>query len=244
MICIYKNSFSNDILADVIKIKATCRWDSIAENDTEAKRKAFDLLDKEKIRSHLIKEQHGLCAYCMKKIYDDSRSTVIDHRISLKKDKEKVFDHNNLFAVCMGGQTSEDRNKVLCCDALKGDKDITIDPTNKDHMDKIRYNKTGKIYTYPEDSVLEKDINYILGLNGKIDKEGNTICDTSTGLVKGRRDAYEKFVIYIKGLEKNKKLKKSVIERLIKQLESKDEYDEYIGVMLFFLRKKINATGG
>ncbi len=58
-------------------------------------------------------------------------------------------------------------------------------------MDKIAYDSEGKIYTEPRDADMEKDINDVLLLNG-IQKSDGTVRDTSTELLKGRKDTYER----------------------------------------------------
>lgn len=56
---------------------------------------------------------------------------------------------------------------------------------------KIAYKPDGTIFTEPEDKVMEKDINEILMLNG-VRKADGSVRDTSTEVLKGRRDAYER----------------------------------------------------
>lgn len=56
-------------------------------------------------------------------------------------------------------------------------------------MDKIAYKKDGTIYTNPEDEAMEKDMNEILHLNGIRNRDGSVL-DTSTEILKGRRDTY------------------------------------------------------
>lgn len=58
-------------------------------------------------------------------------------------------------------------------------------------MDKIAYDSEGKIYTKPKDEDMERDINEVLLLNG-IRKKDGTVIDTSTELLKGRKDAYDR----------------------------------------------------
>ena len=93
----------------------------------------FEQMPKATIRSELIKEQHGLCAYCMKEIKGQQNDTKIEHYKALSMDKEGALDYQNYLGVCYGGEhNSPDQNKqCLCCDASRGDKELTISPWNQ-----------------------------------------------------------------------------------------------------------------
>ena len=139
MLYIEKERMPAVALDKVNDIKRSHEWKSIQDGNTNAIRVQFDMLPKGQIRESLIKEQHGLCAYCMKRIHNDSKSTTIEHFIPLSKDKDKALDYSNMLAVCDGGKnTSVEGKKILCCDACKKDEDeMTINPLNKYMMDKI-----------------------------------------------------------------------------------------------------------
>ena len=57
------------------------------------------------IRSELIKEQHGLCAYCMRRITGQQNDTKIEHYKALSMDKERALDYQNYLGVakCYAG---------------------------------------------------------------------------------------------------------------------------------------------
>lgn len=207
----------------------------INRHETQSARTVFDCLNKNIIRNSLVKEQHGLCAYCMKRI-DNSLATTIDHWQPIGANLSGALDYKNMFAVCDGGRKvdSDGNNHVLCCDASKGNKEITINPCNLEHMKKIRYSDDGRIYTYPEDKILEHDINDILNLNGL-----NGL-DTGTRLVKGRREAYRSYAKFIQKLIREKQLSKSVLDKKIKSIESQEIYEEFAGVILYFLKRKLH----
>ena len=160
MIYIQKLQPSQDILDNLNEAKRNFKIQS-----SEDAKIAFDSLAKDLIRESLIKEQHGLCAYCMRRIIIEGRDKVptvtIEHYQPKSEYFDLVLDYKNMLAVCSGGR---DRNgkKNLCCDASKGDKEIKISPYNRNDMEKIRYKTDGTIYTYPEDTDLEHDINEIL----------------------------------------------------------------------------------
>lgn len=127
--------------------------------DTKRLRDLFDQMPKSEIMSALYKEQHGLCAYCMRKI-DPSKPGLarIEHYEALSKNKEKVLDYQNYLAVCNGGErTDEDdreleeagkkrkkRIRVLCCDAARGEKELTINPWDKRQMEAMDTKRMAK----------------------------------------------------------------------------------------------------
>ena len=47
--------------------------------DAEQLRYLFDEMPKDEIRNALFREQHGLCAYCMRKIRPQGESMKIEH---------------------------------------------------------------------------------------------------------------------------------------------------------------------
>ena len=205
--------------------------------DSQSAREVFECLDKTIVRESLVKEQHGLCAYCMRRIGNTS-ATTIEHWQPIEKNTYGAIDYKNMIGVCDGGRKipslgDEEVSHILCCDASKGNTEITISPLNSVHMQKIRYSEDGKIYTYPKDKILERDINEVLHLN----RENNL--DTTTRLLWSRREAYRAYERFIKGLSQSNKLSRSFIEKKIKHMESQDTYDEFAGVVLYYLKRKL-----
>ncbi|MBQ4058540.1 MAG: TIGR02646 family protein [Lachnospiraceae bacterium] len=240
MLYIEKGRVPAEVLAKVNDIKRSPEWRSIQEGDTNAVRLQFDMLPKEQIRESLIKEQHGLCAYCMKRIHNNGLSTTIEHFVPLSKDKDSALEYSNMLAVCDGGKnTFVEGKRILCCDACKKDEDeMTVNPLNKYMMDKISYKTNGTIYTEPYDKKIEDDINYILCLNGKLDRNGKTVSDTTTEIILGRKRAYEWCDAFIRKLKDKRKCTSSRIKKKMEEIYNEDERREYAGVILFFLNRK------
>lgn len=221
----------------VAQIKGTPTWRSIRDGDTEAIRTQFDLLPKSEIRDALFAEQHHLCAYCMKRIRNDMRMSI-EHLSPLSQDKEGALDYKNFLGVCKGGADSNGpRNRVLCCDASKGDEtSLTVNPLDREMMRYIAYMEDGTIYCLSDAGSMTEQINHdlneILHLNGR----GNQ--DTATGLKKGRRDAYLLSERICNRLRNQGQLTPAQIKRKIQQLRQKEEYQEFLGTILFFLERK------
>lgn len=242
LIYIKKKNTPSEMNREVSQIKSNPEWKKIQPGNTKAIRNKFEELSKEPIRRSLLEEQSGLCAYCMRRIENNGRTTHIEHWYPLSKDKERALDYGNMLAVCDGGANCHgNEKKILCCDAFKGDnKELRISPLNAQHMQKIVYNKDGYIKTKPFDGALEKDINEGLRLNG-LWKKGKFIADTSTGLVKGRRDTYKQYERFIKKLDRNGKCSSTQIKKKIDEIQSAERKPEFAGVLLYFLNKKYDS---
>ena len=240
MLYIKKDLMPKKIQEQVIKIEKTEEWKGLNENDTKGIRACFDSLDKELIRTELVKEQHGLCAYCMRKI-DDSSSTTIEHFRPIRN-KLDALNYNNMLACCDGGRNSKG-TKVLCCDASKGDQEITFGPFDESFINSLRYTKDGYIYTCPKNADAEHDINDILRLNGIRDEKGCLKYDTATQLVAGRKHTYRNYSLIMEKLDKkaggNQVKMAMSIRKLISQLESQDTYQEYTGMLLYLLKNRL-----
>ena len=149
--------------------KAGTTYESFCRDD-----KLGDIQPPSGFRKHILEEQGYLCAYCMRRIphkhiekgieHDDMK---IEHRISQKNDlsiSEKLdITHSNMFACCMGGEGKQ--KKFQTCDTRKGENSISINPTNKLHVNTINYSYDGLIIS--TDSTFDSEINNILNLNEK-----------------------------------------------------------------------------
>lgn len=241
MLYIAKEGLPDDINGRIIELRKSDEWKSIREDDTDAIRRVFDTeFPKNEVKEILLREQHGICAYCMKRIRMDSHSRV-EHLVPLSKDKEKAIDYMNMLGVCDGGEKATgDQGHILCCDAHKKETEMKLSPLNKFQMDKIAYDKEGRIFTEPKDAEMETAINDVLLLNG-IQKKGGTVRDTSTELIKGRRDAYERARRMMNTLNAKGKCTSAVIKKLMDELYNSDEREEFVGVKLYYFRKKYNS---
>lgn len=243
MLYIEKIQPSQEILNELNKAKR----DFIIHSAEEAAI-AFDSLTKrakDQIRDSLIREQHGLCAYCMRRVGNSEpnkiATTTIEHYKPKSSSKyfDLTLDYKNMLAVCSGGRDKNIGKKFLCCDASKGDREIAINPFDRNDIEKIRYRTDGTIYTYPRNDKFEEDINDILRLNGERDEKGNLVNDTSTELVKSRKEAYKNALNFIKGLKSRNKLNRKNIEKRIQELQEEEPHREFLGVLLYFLKKEL-----
>lgn len=240
MIYISKEGLPDFVKSQIIGIQKSDWWKEISDDDTNAIRSVFDGKEfpKAEVKKILIHEQHGLCAYCMRRIRDDNHSRV-EHFVPLSKDKEKAIDYENMLGVCDGSvQILGRAEQALCCDAHKAEQEIFINPLDKTQMDKIAYDKQGRIFTKPVDENMERDINEVLLLNGerKTNRDG---FDPSTEFIRGRRDAYQRANHMLDRL--GSKCSAATVKRMIERIEREEIQDEYVGVILFRLNKKYKS---
>lgn len=170
----------------------------------------------------------------------DSHSRV-EHFIPLSVNKDKAIDYNNMLGVCDGGEkVTGQQGHILCCDAHKKEMEIRTSPLNRVQMDKIAYRPDGIIYTEPKDEVMEKDINETLLLNG-VRKPDGSFRDTSTEILKGRRDAYDRARRMMNNLNRSGKCTSAAVKKIIDSLLNQEEQEEFVGVKLYYFRKKYAA---
>ena len=252
MIYVKKSSCPEDIQKDFDLQKAKPEWNDIPEEPNKEQARIlreefFDKLNKDQLRDALIKEQHGLCVYCMSRIENTAESTVIEHWYPLSKSKEKALQYENLFASCYGGQkeTVKGVHRICCCDAKKHDASIKVDPRNERMMENIIYYSDGRIdfsesyATAKIRNTLRGDLWYHLGLNGSVKNYGAMLADTTTELVKKRKDAYEAAEDMLMVLDEDNELSPERVEEIIADMQAQDIWDEYIGVTMFVLRQGI-----
>lgn len=242
MLYIEKQSPPAQMMRKVSEIKSTPLWKQLKNGDTNGIRDAFEQLPKNEIRQALLEEQHYLCAYCMRRLSSgEDGSVTIEHWYPLSKDKDRALDYKNMHAVCDGGRKWIGEGKrVLCCDASKADtEEMKITPLNKQQMASISYTKDGFLRVNLGDTEFQRDIDEKLMLNG-IWEEGKFVADTSTGVVMGRKTAYESYEKLMRKLKSKGQCTSGKIGKLIKNIEEKEHRPEFAGVVLYFLRKKYN----
>ena len=252
MLYIQKGSCPADIAEKIDKIKSSELWknaqdpadDSLSKEEkahaSQVLRTHFDQLNKNRVRTVLLAEQHCLCAYCMLPIVNDGNSTTIEHWAPLSKKKSNALDYQNFLATCKGGATREFTNKELrsltiCCDAKKGDEaSLIIDPRDESMMKGIVYSRNGIIsYIGTLSAEIERDLDTVLCLNGKLDKDRNPIGDTRTQLVYNRRRVYQNTEqICLDQLERDN-LTEEWLQAQISESLNKEQWDSMVGVSIY-----------
>jgi uncharacterized protein (TIGR02646 family) len=129
--------------------------------------------DKQSLREQLVREQRGLCCYCLCRIQSAAGHVKIEHWRSQKNHPEDALDYGNMLAACMGGEEPQDEEerkqsrspRILHCDSSKGAADLKWSPADRDRNveDRIRYGADGTIMS--DDTDFDAQLSAILNLN-------------------------------------------------------------------------------
>ena len=111
---------------------------------------------KKAIRTQLVHDQNGLCAYCTRKIDENCQ---IEHFYSRDSYSNKMFDYDNMLGVD-NSRTMDRRFKGLCENG-RGARPLQLSPLDGNKISGIYYLSDG---TIKHDS-FQNDIDNILKLN-------------------------------------------------------------------------------
>lgn len=248
MIYIQKENCPADIQGRIDHLTGTKKWAALPEVPDSKQAHTirdsfFDKMDKRRVREALIAEQKGLCAYCMCRIVNSGASTTIEHFVPLSRSKAGAMSYRNWLAVCKGGadiKPPTGQKRVICCDAKKSNTIAKLDPTDRRHMEQIAYYDDGTIY-YSDlsDSDYKRytdDLNVVYGLNGKVDpKTRRSRQDTTSGIVKRRKDTYIAMFDELMEMEAAGSLTEELILAFRRSLLSDEKWEPFIGVKLYVL---------
>jgi len=178
------------------------------------------------VLNHLIDEQGGLCAYCMKRIpdYRKKPAASIEHiDPQSKTSTEKALDYSNMLAVCNGNRNAKTDDEITC-DARRGNRHLDINPLDGSTLIGIQYRNSGKIYS--DDSEIDRQLNEVLNLN----------CEAMS-LIKCRKSALNKMLSII---ERRHKGDREFYQRLLAEYEaSRTEKPPFVGILIWWLKKHI-----
>ncbi|MDO4273559.1 MAG: retron system putative HNH endonuclease [Eubacteriales bacterium] len=188
----------------------------------------FDGCNKDDIRQSLLEEQGYLCAYCMRRI--DKEQMKIEHWYpEYLLSEQQRLEYHNMLGVCIGhieGQKGRDDT----CDSHKQNTIITVNPCEPKMISEIQYkSKSGEIYS--ENPVIQKDINETLNLNSIAHR-----------LPQNRKHKLNAVIQELSRKLPQGKWTKSRLENIIKLYSKPDSTGkkaEYIGIVLWYLNKKI-----
>lgn len=189
----------------------------------------FDGCNKDDIRDALLKEQGYLCAYCMRRISNDSMK--IEHWYPeklLSTDLEKL-EYSNMLGCCEGHMDGG-RFKDDICDTHKKSTKIKVDPTDIRTIEKISYKRaTGEICS--KDSDIQRDLNDTLNLN----------CEKFY-LKENRKEFLDTVIDKLIALKKqgdwNKKMLQNVLTKY-KTPGADGKKKEYAGIAIWYIEQKL-----
>ena len=192
-----------------------------------------DFEEKEIVKDYLIREQCGLCAYCMNRIskdvfyVDGERKThcKIEHFKPQSKYPDLQLDYKNMLGCCSGNEGKP--YKLQTCDTRKGNKLLMFNPSNENDSKKmdIRFYKDGTIHSGNKD--FDDQLNNILNLN-------------EPQLVSARKSVLDG-VFNILNKKKGTRTK-SELENYIKKISELDNgfHKPFYYVAVYYLQKHLN----
>ena len=191
----------------------------------------FDGAPKASIRKKLLEEQGCLCAYCMRRINEESMK--IEHWYPENQlDDVGSLDYKNMLGVCEGHIAGQD-GKNDTCDAQKKSEIITVNPLIKETLKTIKYkSKSGEIYS--DDPDIQRDLDVTLNLNSKGHR-----------LSQNRKEKLDAVIFEFKrkipkGQWPKTKMKKFIYDYSMKDDEGQKK--EYVGIVEWYFNRKIRNT--
>lgn len=133
--------------------------------------------EKSDLREGLVKEQRGICCYCMQRIRPNLESMKIEHWQCQTRFLENQLDYNNLLGACLGSQGKEPKKQH--CDTRKGNHDLSYNPASPLHdvESKLDFLADGIIKSNEKN--FDRQINKVLNLNtGILVKNRKAILDS------------------------------------------------------------------
>lgn len=183
-----------------------------------------DYRDKDELRQLLMKEQGFICCYCMQRI--KLETTHIEHWKPRSLYPEFQLDYKNLLAVCDG---NEGKPKHLQhCDKKKGNKEITINPTDPNCEIQTKFLSNGEVYS--EDETINQEFNTVLNLNIQT-------------LVINRKNVLDFAIRKLTTENREGTWSKTVLKKELRKWESlgtDGKYEPYCRIVIFFLKKKLS----
>lgn len=116
--------------------------------------------DKESLRQALVKEQRGLCCYCLSRIRPHADHMKIEHWHCRERYPREQLDYANLLGACLGNTGREQH-----CDTRKASHDLSRNPARPEHRveESVRFMGDGRIGS--NDPRFERELDEVLNLN-------------------------------------------------------------------------------
>jgi uncharacterized protein (TIGR02646 family) len=120
----------------------------------------------QELRESLVREQRGLCCYCLCRIVPRELEMKVEHWRPQRRYPYEQLIYSNLLGACKGGEKpnpEDERDVDRHCDTFKGDKDLSLNPAVDDTESTISYLKDGRIRSSNE--AFNDELTSVLNLN-------------------------------------------------------------------------------
>lgn len=124
--------------------------------------------DKDGLRAALVRDQRGLCCYCMSRVEATGTRMKIEHWRCQSRNEDLELTYSNLLASCLGGHGQPEA--LQHCDTRKGEQDLKFNPADPAHHIEqwIRFKIDGSIES--DEAEFNAQLNDVLNLNLKVIK--------------------------------------------------------------------------
>lgn len=185
-------------------------------------------LDKDTLRACLVKEQRGLCCYCLSRIRAERGSTKIEHWHSRARYNTEQLDYSNLLGACMGNEGKQGRDQH--CETRKGERDLSRNPANPIHRveDVVQFAGDGRVFS--NDPVFDSELNDVLNLNLAF-------------LVNNRKATLRALQEWVETLDERGQLSRTTLEKKLRQWNGESntgDLQEFCQVVVYWLRKRLS----
>lgn len=183
--------------------------------------------DKDTLREHLVREQRGLCCYCLSRIRPDGEAMKIEHWHSQDKFPGEQLDYANLLGACLGGEGQI--GELQHCDTKKGNRPLSWNPANPEHQveKRMRYEASGQVVS--SDSAFHRELEGVLNLN-------------TAFLKNNRKSTLDGFLQALEKLKKRGRLEPITLERWLRDWNGESHTDQlrpFCQVVVYWLRKRL-----
>lgn len=180
------------------------------------------------LRTSLVKEQGGICCYCMQRIRPEAGKMKVEHFRSQTRFPLEQLVYSNMLGACLGneGQPKDEQH----CDTSKGKKSVCRNPARAGDRIESFVNYLGDGTLTSDDKRLNRELGKaVLNLNRPL-------------LVKNRVSVLDSFK---RALPRNRDLKKAELEKMEKDWgagASAIELRPYCGVVVYWVRKRLKRS--
>lgn len=119
--------------------------------------------DKDGLRAALVRDQRGLCCYCMTRVEATGTAMRVEHWRCQSRNAGLELAYSNLLAACLGGDGQpEDKQH---CDTRKGERDLKFNPADSNHRieQRILFEMNGTVGS--NDVQFDRQLQDVLNLN-------------------------------------------------------------------------------
>lgn len=185
---------------------------------------------KDELRNALVREQRGLCCYCMSRIHADPKAMKIEHWRSQRRYRDEQLVYKNLLGACPGGEG--ERPSAQHCDTRKDKRTLKWNPANPAHRieRRIRFDSDGTIRS--DDAEFERQLDEVLGLN-------------LTWLKRNREAKIKGILDWRKGVRSirdRSRRNRIVAQERSRYLDGDGDLPEYCQVVVHWLDKRLART--